>query len=96
MLQTLKAQWEWYLKKIKEGEEMLDNTKDQFKLTLLNEADALKKDSKKLLDDFDGKAPFTSNWYTLNNIPYHTIMFVGQTILLYIFLIFRLYNYLNP
>lgn len=60
MLNNLNSQWKWYLDKLKEAEEMLDNSKDTFKLGLLEEAEELKKEAKKLLDSFAEKAPFSS------------------------------------
>lgn len=60
MLNNLNSQWSWYLDKLKEAEEMLDNSKDTFKLGLLEQAEELKKEAKKLLDSFAEKAPFSS------------------------------------
>lgn len=60
MLNNLSSQWSWYLDKLKEAEEMLDNSKDTFKLGLLEQAEELKKEAKKLLDSFAEKAPFSS------------------------------------
>lgn len=42
MNENLNANWLNYLEKLKEAEEMLDNTKDTFKLTLLAEAEEIK------------------------------------------------------
>lgn len=56
----LHNQWKWYLGKLKEAEEMIDVSKDQFKLTLMEETKELKKEAKKLLDQFGENAPFTS------------------------------------
>lgn len=53
-------QWQWYLDKLIEAEDIIDVSKDQFKMTLLEEAKELKKEAKKLLDAFGEKAPFGS------------------------------------
>lgn len=50
MNQNLDNQWVWFLDRIKEAEEMLDNCKDSFKLNLLGEAEELKAAAKDLLD----------------------------------------------
>lgn len=52
MVNGMDEQWTWYLNKLKEAEEMLDNSKDTFKLNLLADAETLKDESKKLLDSF--------------------------------------------
>lgn len=57
---NLPTKWEWYLNKLKEAEEMLDNSKDTFKLSLLKETEEFKDDARKLLDDFV-TLPVTSN-----------------------------------
>lgn len=61
MITNLDTKWAWYLNKLKEAEEMLDNSKDSFKLNLLEEAETLKQDAKKLLDSFVD-LPTTSDW----------------------------------
>lgn len=55
-----KSNWKWYLHKLKEAEEMIEVSKDQFKMTLMEETKELKKEAKKLLDQFGENAPFTS------------------------------------
>lgn len=50
MNMNLDNQWLWFLDRIKEAEEMLDNCKDSFKLNLLGEAEELKTAAKELLD----------------------------------------------
>lgn len=57
---NLDDQWQWYLDKLKEAEEMLDNTKDSFKLNLLGESEELKDAAKTLLDTFS-TLPTTSH-----------------------------------
>lgn len=52
MINDLDTQWAWYLNKLKEAEEMLDNSKDSFKLDLLEQAETLKQEAKDLLDSF--------------------------------------------
>lgn len=52
MKTNLETQWSWYLGRLKEAEEILDNCKDSFKLNLLEQAETLKGDAKKLLDSF--------------------------------------------
>lgn len=57
MVANLHNEWKDYLKKLKEAEDMLGNSKDDFKLSLLRQADVLKEVSKSLLEDFLAKAP---------------------------------------
>lgn len=55
----LAKNWKWYLGKLKDAEEMIDVSKDQFKLTLMEETKEFKKEAQKLLDQFGENAPFT-------------------------------------
>lgn len=48
MNENLHANWTGYLEKLKEAEDMLDNCKDTFKLTLLAEAEEIKEAAKLL------------------------------------------------
>lgn len=48
----LLANWNNYLKNLKDAYEMLDNSKDRFKLNLLSDAERLKDAAKSLLDSF--------------------------------------------
>lgn len=52
MITNLDTKWVWYLNKLKEAEELLDNSKDSFKLNLLEESESLKQEAKNLLDSF--------------------------------------------
>lgn len=50
MNENLDANWLAYLEKLKEAEEMLDNSKDTFKLGLLAEAEEIKEAATKLVE----------------------------------------------
>lgn len=50
MNENLVANWQAYLEKLKEAEDMLDNSKDTFKLALLAEAEEIKEAAVKLAE----------------------------------------------
>lgn len=52
MNEDLEVQWAWYVDKLQEADAMLDNSKDSFKLHLLEESEHLNTAAKKLLEEF--------------------------------------------
>ena len=60
MLFSLENGWQTYLKRLMEAEEMLGNIKEEFKQTLLKQADRFKHIIKNLYDEFALKVPTTS------------------------------------
>lgn len=48
--ENLEEQWRWFLDCIKQAEEMLDNSKDNFKLKLLAEADGIRRAADQLME----------------------------------------------
>lgn len=49
---NLDAKWSWYQERLKEAEEMLDNSKDSFKLGLLEESEKLNEAAAQLLSEY--------------------------------------------
>lgn len=53
MVSNIRTQWDWYLLRLKDAEEMLENSKDTFKLDLLGQAAQLKEDAKNLVKELE-------------------------------------------
>lgn len=60
MVANLEDQWQDYLKKLHDAEDLIDNTKDDFRFDLLSKADKLKMNAKSLLDEFYETVPTSS------------------------------------
>nr|XP_015838947.1 PREDICTED: dynein heavy chain 2, axonemal [Tribolium castaneum] len=63
-------EWSRYLDVLSDADKMLGYSKDTFKTRLLEDAEVLKKDGKKLLDDFLATGPFSSDWSAEDALKY--------------------------
>lgn len=61
MENNMDGQWKWYIGRLRDAEEMIESSKDQFKLSLFGSTDELKTHAKKLLDTFMETAPISSD-----------------------------------
>lgn len=60
MVSNLRPAWEAYIRKLNEAEEMLFISKEEFKASLMKQADRFKNVVKSFLDDFMVKMPTSS------------------------------------
>lgn len=61
LVQNLDLEWQNYIKKLLEADEMLGNTKEEFKASLLNQSEKFKVAIKVLMEEFLVKAPTSSH-----------------------------------
>lgn len=61
LVMNLDPEWQNYIKKLLEADEMLGNTKEEFIAALLGQAEKFKNAIKTLLEEFFYKVPTTSN-----------------------------------
>ncbi|XP_053425879.1 dynein axonemal heavy chain 2 isoform X5 [Nycticebus coucang] len=61
MLDSLNGEWVVFQQVLLDSEQMLKKHKEKFKTGLIHSADDFKKKAHTLLEDFEGKGPFTNN-----------------------------------
>ncbi|XP_055375876.1 dynein axonemal heavy chain 2 [Condylostylus longicornis] len=74
MVNTLEVEWQNYIKKLAEADEMLGNSKDEFKGELLKQVDKFKNIINEMTMDFIEKAPITSKTTTKAAVRYFEII----------------------
>ncbi|KAJ8964945.1 hypothetical protein NQ314_004500 [Rhamnusium bicolor] len=70
MEKNINKEWANYLEVLENAEKMLNYSKEQFKSSLLEQAEASRQEGKALLEEFLVKGPFTSDWSAKDGLDY--------------------------